>query len=35
MAGGYGKNLEDTVQVQINTFTQAHRFWERWQNHRP
>jgi acetoin utilization deacetylase AcuC-like enzyme len=35
MAGGYGKNLEDTVQVQINTFTQAHRFWERWQNHPP
>ena len=35
MAGGYGKEIADTVQVQINTFSQALAAWERWQNHRP
>ena len=35
MAGGYGKEIADTVQVQINTFSQALSAWERWQNQRP
>jgi acetoin utilization deacetylase AcuC-like enzyme len=33
MAGGYGKRLEDTVQVQVNTFRVALEYWRRWQNH--
>ena len=32
MAGGYGKRLEDTVQVQVNTFRVALDYWRRWQN---
>ena len=32
MAGGYGKVLEDTVQVQVNTFRVAYAYWRRWQN---
>jgi acetoin utilization deacetylase AcuC-like enzyme len=32
MAGGYGKVISDTVQVQINTFTQAYLSWQHWQN---
>ncbi len=32
MAGGYGKRIEDTVQVQINTFAIAGEYWRRWQN---
>jgi acetoin utilization deacetylase AcuC-like enzyme len=32
MAGGYGKDIADTVQVQINTFTQAYEAWQHWQN---
>ncbi len=35
MAGGYGKEIADTVQVQINTFSQALTAWERWQNQQP
>ncbi|NBX61728.1 MAG: histone deacetylase [Betaproteobacteria bacterium] len=35
MAGGYGKEIADTVQVQINTFSQAFTAWERWQNPQP
>ncbi len=35
MAGGYGKEIADTVQVQINTFSQALSAWERWQNPQP
>ena len=35
MAGGYGREIADTVQVQINTFSQALSAWERWQNQRP
>jgi acetoin utilization deacetylase AcuC-like enzyme len=31
MAGGYGKVISDTVQVQINTFTQAYLSWQHWQ----
>ena len=32
MAGGYGTRIEDTVQVQVNTFTIAGEYWRRWQN---
>jgi acetoin utilization deacetylase AcuC-like enzyme len=32
MAGGYGTRMEDTVQVQVNTFGVAMQFWRRWQN---
>jgi hypothetical protein len=32
MAGGYGKQIEDTVQVQMNTFAQALAAWQDWQN---
>ena len=32
MAGGYGTRIEDTVQVQINTFSAAAGYWRRWQN---
>ncbi|HEY1227573.1 MAG TPA: histone deacetylase [Ramlibacter sp.] len=34
MAGGYGTRMEDTVQVQVNTFGVALQFWQRWQNRR-
>jgi acetoin utilization deacetylase AcuC-like enzyme len=30
MAGGYGRQIEDTVQVQMNTFAQALRAWQGW-----
>ena len=32
MAGGYGENIADTVQVQINTYRVAYAYWLRWQN---
>jgi hypothetical protein len=32
MAGGYGKVMDDTVQVQVNTFRVAYAYWRRWQN---
>jgi acetoin utilization deacetylase AcuC-like enzyme len=32
MAGGYGTRIEDTVQVQANTFQVAAQYWQRWQN---
>jgi acetoin utilization deacetylase AcuC-like enzyme len=32
MAGGYGKRIEDTVQVQVNTFKVAAAYARRWQN---
>jgi acetoin utilization deacetylase AcuC-like enzyme len=32
MAGGYGERLEDTVQVQVNTFRVATQYAARWQN---
>ncbi|MGQ2979983.1 MAG: histone deacetylase family protein [Polaromonas sp.] len=31
MAGGYGVNIEDTVQVQVNTFRAALDYWRRYQ----
>lgn len=34
MGGGYGKCLEDTVQVQLNTYRIALEYWGRWQRHR-
>ncbi len=35
MAGGYGKDIADTVQVQINTFALAYQAWQHWQNQPP
>ena len=32
MAGGYGVNIADTVQVQMNTYRVAYAYWLRWQN---
>jgi acetoin utilization deacetylase AcuC-like enzyme len=32
MAGGYGRQIEDTVQAQVNTFRVAVEYWRRWQN---
>ncbi len=32
MAGGYGVNIDETVQVQINTWRVALEYWARWQN---
>jgi acetoin utilization deacetylase AcuC-like enzyme len=32
MAGGYGNRIEDTVQVQVNTFRVAAGYAARWQN---
>jgi len=31
MGGGYGKDLSDTVRVQINTYRVALEYWRRWQ----
>jgi acetoin utilization deacetylase AcuC-like enzyme len=33
MAGGYGVNIEETVQIQLNTYRVAFEYWQRWQNH--
>jgi acetoin utilization deacetylase AcuC-like enzyme len=30
MAGGYGRDVEDTVQVHFNTYVVAQAAWERW-----
>ena len=35
MAGGYGRAIETTVQVQVNTWTVAQTYWQRWQNLTP
>jgi acetoin utilization deacetylase AcuC-like enzyme len=35
MAGGYGHDIESTVQVQVHTWTVAQAYWQRWQNLRP
>ena len=32
MAGGYGQRIQDTVQVQVNTFTAAAAYARRWHN---
>ncbi|MFI4927782.1 MAG: histone deacetylase, partial [Burkholderiales bacterium] len=34
MPGGYGHRLEDTVQVQVNTFAVALAYARRWHNRR-
>ena len=30
MAGGYGVNIDETVQVQVNTFRVALEYWHQW-----
>jgi len=35
MAGGYGRVIEDTVQVQFNTIVEAVASWRRWNNGAP
>jgi acetoin utilization deacetylase AcuC-like enzyme len=35
MAGGYGRRIDETVQVQFNTFQVALSYWRRWQNRGP
>jgi len=30
MAGGYGVNIDETVQVQMNTYRVALEYWQRW-----
>ena len=32
MGGGYGININDTVQVQLNTYRVALEFWQKWQS---
>ena len=32
MGGGYGHVIAETVEIQVNTFTQGLRQWQRWQN---
>jgi acetoin utilization deacetylase AcuC-like enzyme len=32
MGGGYGVRIEETVQVQVNTYRVAAEYWRRWQN---
>jgi acetoin utilization deacetylase AcuC-like enzyme len=32
MAGGYGREMADTVQAQVNTYGVAYAYWQRWQN---
>ena len=31
MAGGYGINIDETVQVQVNTYKVALEYWRKWQ----
>ena len=33
MAGGYGVNIDDTVQVQMNTYRVAFEYWNKWKSH--
>ena len=33
MAGGYGVNIDDTVQVQMNTYRVALEYWKKWKSH--
>ncbi|MGH8831554.1 MAG: histone deacetylase, partial [Polaromonas sp.] len=30
MAGGYGVSIDETVQVQVNTYRVALEYWRRW-----
>lgn len=31
MAGGYGRDIESTLRVQMNTYSVALQYWQRWQ----
>jgi hypothetical protein len=31
MGGGYGKDVNDTVRVQLATYRVALEYWQRWQ----
>jgi acetoin utilization deacetylase AcuC-like enzyme len=35
MAGGYGVKIEETVEVQLNTYRVALAYWQHWQNQAP
>jgi acetoin utilization deacetylase AcuC-like enzyme len=35
MGGGYGHDIETTVQVQVQTWCIAQEYWRRWHNRRP
>ena len=39
MAGGYGNKIDETVQVQVNTYRVAFKYWQKWsalrQNQKP
>lgn len=35
MAGGYGRDMEDTLTAQLNTWRVAYEYHQRWQNARP
>jgi acetoin utilization deacetylase AcuC-like enzyme len=35
MAGGYGRDVDATVQVQVNTLSAALNSWQRWNNQKP
>ena len=35
MAGGYGVQIEETVQVQLNTYRIGLEYWERWRSVQP
>ena len=34
MAGGYGINIDETVQVQLNTYRLAFEYWQKWNEQR-
>ncbi len=34
MAGGYGIQIDETVQVQVNTYRVAFEYWQKWQSTR-
>jgi hypothetical protein len=35
MAGGYGRDIEDTLRAQMTTWQVAMQYFQRWQNLRP
>jgi len=35
MGGGYGHDIETTVQVQMQTWQVAMSYWQRWHNRLP
>jgi len=32
MAGGYGREIDSTIRVQVNTYRIAMQYWQRWQS---